>query len=93
MNTQDSWTGAVLAHARLPFEPWLSCDDCFDHSDAILEDLLDRSVPLPAEFRAHLIGCPACRDEMETLAELAAADGGLDPAEGRKQLDAQIERT
>ncbi|MBX3079889.1 MAG: hypothetical protein KF692_11745 [Cryobacterium sp.] len=92
MNTEDSWTNTVLAHARRPFEVWLSCDDCFDRSDPILEDVLDRDLPLPADLRAHLIGCPACRDEMETLAELIAADSGLDPAEGRERLDARIAR-
>jgi thiol-disulfide isomerase/thioredoxin len=92
MNTHESWIGAVLAQAFRPFEPWLSCDECFDRSDAVLEDLLDRNVPLPADFRAHLSGCPACRDEMESLAELAAADRGIDPAEGRARLDAQIRR-
>lgn len=91
MNTQNSWTGAVLAQAFGPFQPWLSCDECFDRSDAIVEDLLDRNVPLPAEFRAHLAGCAACRDEMESLAELAATDRGIDPTEARDRLDAQIQ--
>lgn len=93
MNTQKSWTGAVLTQAFGPFEPWLSCDECFDRSDAVVDDLLDRNVPLPADFRAHLAGCAACRDEMESLAELAATDRGIDPAEVREQLDAQIHRT
>ena len=91
MNTQDSWTDAVLAHAFGRFEPWLSCDECFDSSDALLEDLLDRNLPLPANFRAHMAGCSACRDEMESLAELAAADRGLDHADVRERLDAQIQ--
>jgi hypothetical protein len=92
MNTQDSWTGALLAQALGPFEPWLSCDDCFDRSDAVLEDLLDRNIPLPADFRAHLAGCSACRDEMESLAEFVAADRGIDPVEARARLDAQSRR-
>ncbi|HEY9476803.1 MAG TPA: hypothetical protein VIQ26_00050 [Microbacteriaceae bacterium] len=93
MNTQDSSTSALVAQALGPFEPWLSCDDCFDRSDVVLEDLLDRNVSLPADFRAHLAGCSACRDEMESLAELAAADRGIDPAEARERLDAQIRLT
>jgi hypothetical protein len=92
MNTQESWIGPVLAQAFGPFEPWLSCDECFDRSDAVLDDLLDNRAPLSAEFRAHLAGCAACRDEMESLAELAAADRGIDPAEARARLDAQIQR-
>lgn len=93
MNTQDSWTGAVLSQAFGSFEPWMSCDECFDRSDVVLDDLLDRNVPLPGVFRAHLAGCAACRDEMESLAELAAADRGIDPAEARERLDAQIRRS
>ena len=92
MNTQDSWARAFLAQALGPFEPWLSCDDCFDRSDVVLEDLLDRNVALPADFRAHLAGCPACRDEMESLAEFAAADRGFAITEGRARLHAQIRR-
>jgi hypothetical protein len=92
MNTQDSSTRALVAQALGPFEPWLSCDDCFDRSDVVLDDLLDRNVPLPADFRAHLAGCPACRDEMESLAELAAAERGIDPTVARELLDAQIQR-
>ena len=92
MNSQDSWIGGVLAQASGAFEPWLSCDECFDRSDAVLDDLLDHNVPLPADFCAHLAGCPACRDEMESLAELAAHDRGLDPVEGLARLDAQLHR-
>lgn len=91
MNTQDSWTDAVLAHASGRFEPWLSCDECFDSSDALLEGLLDRGVSLPANFRAHMAGCSACLDEIESLAELAAVDRGLDPVEVLERLDAQLQ--
>ncbi|WP_308465350.1 hypothetical protein [Rathayibacter soli] len=90
MNTQSSWTDAIVEQATGPFEPWLSCDECFERSDSALEDLLDRHVPLPEDLRAHLRGCSACSDEMETLAEIAAADRGLDPVEGRARLDVQI---
>jgi predicted anti-sigma-YlaC factor YlaD len=44
-------------------------------------------------FRAHLAGCGACRDEAQSLAELAATERGIDPAEGRARLDAQITRS
>jgi hypothetical protein len=93
MNTQNSWTGAVLAQAFGPVEPWLSCDECFDRSDAAVDDLLERNVRMPADLAAHLAGCGACRDEMETLAELTAVDRGMDPAEARDRLHAQIQRS
>ena len=50
------------------------------------------TCPCPRTFAAHLAGCAACRDEMESLAELAAVDRGIDPAEARERLDAQIRR-
>ncbi|GAB3807634.1 hypothetical protein GCM10028798_32540 [Humibacter antri] len=87
MKHNDTLTDKVFAQLTGQFEPWLSCDDCFEHSDSVLENLLDRGVPLPAEFRAHLRGCAACRDEMETLAELIAEN--LHTA-ARAKLDAQI---
>lgn len=93
MNTQNSWTGAVLAQAFGPFEPWLSCDECFDRSDAVVDDLLERDTPIPADFAAHLAGCGACREETESLAELTAVDRGIDPAEARNRLHAQIQRS
>ena len=92
MDHEEIWPRAVLAQTTPDFEPWLSCDGCFDRSDIVLEDLLDRDIPLPVEFRAHLAGCPACRDEIETLAEMGAIDRGIDPAAARDRLDAQIAR-
>lgn len=90
MNLRSSWADALWEQAAGRFDPWLSCDGCFDRSDTVLEDLLDRETPVPDDFRAHLRGCSACRDEMETLAELAAGDRGLDAVAVRAQLDAQI---
>ena len=57
-------------------EPELTCDDCFELLDRYV-DLehagadADRAVP---GMRAHLSGCPACRDDHESLLELVAAD-------------------
>lgn len=90
MNTHDTWTEHILHQLTDRFEPWLSCNDCFAHSDSVLEDLLDRDMPLPDDFKAHLRGCAACRDEMQTLAELAAGTHGLAPAAARAKLDAQL---
>ncbi len=90
MNAQESWTAALLAQVGNRFEPWMSCDETFDRSDSVLGDFLDRGMPLPEAFGAHLAGCSACRDEFETLVELVARDWGHDPAEARARLDAQL---
>lgn len=64
----------------LDTEPYLSCDDCFELVDAYVEALLaDPSHDRPA-MRVHLAGCVACAEEARSLAELAAADAGTDPA-------------
>ena len=90
MNTTDAWTAALLEQVSDRFEPWMSCDECFDRSDDVLGDLLHRGMPLPVAFGAHLAGCAACRDEFETLVELVAVDWGLDAAGARAQLDAHL---
>lgn len=90
MNTKDAWAAALLEQVSDRFEPWMSCDECFDRSDDVLEDFLDLRKPLPATFGAHLAGCAACRDEFETLVELVATDWGLDAGVARAQLDAQL---
>lgn len=86
MSTTDSWTGAILEQVTEKFEPWMSCDECFDRSDLIAEGILNDGPPLPADFRAHLAGCAACRDELETLVELTAADQGIDPVDAMAWL-------
>jgi hypothetical protein len=69
----------AAAQLTLDAEPYLSCDDCFEQVDARVEALFSAAAePLTPEFRGHLIGCAACRDEAWSLAELAAQDVGVD---------------
>ncbi|HEY8466982.1 MAG TPA: hypothetical protein VIL04_09280 [Solirubrobacterales bacterium] len=68
--------GEALARLLGPAGPELGCEECFD--------LLDRYVDLelagqPADERvpgmaAHLEGCPACREEYESLRALVLDD-------------------
>jgi hypothetical protein len=51
----------------------IGCDECFERIDEYVELELrgadaDEGVP---GMRAHLEGCPACREEYEGLRELA----------------------
>ena len=55
-----------------PAEPELLCDDCFEKLDQYVELELqdapaDERVP---GMRAHLVGCPACHEEYESLRAL-----------------------
>jgi hypothetical protein len=59
-----------------PSEPELTCKACFDELDRYVELELagadaDSAVP---GMRAHLEGCPACREDHESLRALVAAD-------------------
>ena len=52
------------------------CDECFDKLDAYVElelagQAADEQVP---GMSAHLEGCPACREEYESLRALVQSD-------------------
>lgn len=62
-----------------PAGPEIGCDACFDELDRYVELELageDADLAVPG-LRAHLSGCPACREEYESLRELV--DGGPSP--------------
>jgi hypothetical protein len=55
-----------------PREPEVGCDECFDRLDEYVELELrgaDADAQLPG-LRAHLQGCPACREEHDSLRAL-----------------------
>ena len=62
-----------------PAEPEVGCDECFDLLDRYVDLELagaDADGALPG-LGAHLAGCPACREEHESL--LALAGGAQSP--------------
>jgi hypothetical protein len=52
-----------------PSGPEVSCEECFEHLDEFVEG---RDVPGMA---AHLEGCPACREDYESLVALVREEG------------------
>jgi predicted anti-sigma-YlaC factor YlaD len=59
-----------------PTGPEIGCDACFDLIDEFVDTELagaDAEAQVPG-MRAHLEGCPACREEYEALRELASAE-------------------
>jgi hypothetical protein len=90
MNRQTTWTPEVVRRLTGDFEPWLSCDDCFNEADQWVESLVLHGATLSEPFRAHLRGCQVCLEESESLAELVAADNGIDPALARTRLGNEI---
>ena len=76
---QHALSAAVVTQLTLDTEPWLSCDECFEHVDEYVELLLaDPAADMPA-MRVHLRACAACAEEASTLLVLAAADNDVDP--------------
>jgi hypothetical protein len=62
-----------------PSEPELGCDECFAELDRYVELELagaDADAAVPG-LRAHLDGCPACREEHESLLALVSGEQAL----------------
>ncbi len=77
-------TGSAADHDRIvaallgPGEPEVTCEACFEQLDRYVELKLagagaDDAVP---GMRAHLIGCPACRDDYDSLLALLKSGDG-----------------
>lgn len=65
----------LIAMLLGPSDPEVSCERCFELLDQYVELELageDADARLPG-MRAHLEGCPACREDHESLRELVAA--------------------
>jgi hypothetical protein len=52
-----------------PDEPELTCEECFERLDEFVDG---REVP---GMRAHLSGCPACREDHDSLRALVDSEG------------------
>jgi len=67
----------LIAALLGPGEPELSCDECFEHLDRYVEETLAAGDPDGAVpgMRAHLTGCPACRDDHDSLLAFAGGEG------------------
>lgn len=66
----------ALARLLGPGKPEIGCDECFARLDEYVDaEIAGRNVEagLPG-FRAHLDGCPACREEYESLRALVGGD-------------------
>lgn len=59
-----------------PGELEVGCDECFDALDRYVELEVagaDADTAIPG-LRAHLAGCPACREEHDSLLALVTAE-------------------
>ena len=61
-----------------PAEPEIGCEACFEMLDEYVDAELrggDAEEHVPG-MGAHLAGCPACREEYESLRDLATGEDG-----------------
>ena len=75
MNDQTADRRKLISALLGPGEPELSCDDCFEQLDRYVDLELagaDAARAIPG-MRAHLIGCPACGDDHESLLQFVRA--------------------
>jgi anti-sigma factor RsiW len=66
----------VLGRLLGPDEPELTCEECFEELDRYVDLELagrdaDGTIP---RMRAHLTGCPACREEHDSLKALVESE-------------------
>jgi hypothetical protein len=59
-----------------PAEPEVSCDECFAQLDVYVdrEVLTGNAEQAMPGLAAHLRGCPACREDHESLLAIVRAD-------------------
>ena len=70
----------LIAALLGPAEPELTCEECFEHLDRYVDTALagadpDRAVP---GMRAHLVGCPACSEDHDSLVAFIGSDAAGD---------------
>ncbi|HEU0024012.1 MAG TPA: hypothetical protein VFQ12_05255 [Thermoleophilaceae bacterium] len=66
-----------IARVLGPAGPELTCDQCFDELDRYVEVELsgaDADAAVPG-MGAHLEGCPACKEDHESLLALVRSEG------------------
>ena len=69
-------TTRILRGLLGPAAPEVGCDTCFEELDRFVDLEVagkDADAAVPG-LRAHLEGCPACREEHESLLELVKSD-------------------
>jgi RNA 3'-terminal phosphate cyclase len=68
----------VLARLLGPAGPEVTCDECFEQLDRYVElelavDREEADAAVPG-LAAHLEGCPACKEDHDSLVALLKAD-------------------
>jgi hypothetical protein len=73
---EPSERAELLTRLLGPADPELTCEECFDELDRYVELELagrDADTTVPG-MRPHLEGCPACREDHDSLAALLTSE-------------------
>ena len=75
MNERGPERDRLLAALLGADEPELTCEQCFAQLDRYVDEAVDGADPDRAVpgMRGHLMGCPACHDDYESLLAYVAA--------------------
>jgi hypothetical protein len=68
---------SLVAKLLGPAGPEVTCEECFERLDEYVDAELagrDADAAIPG-MAAHLAGCPACREDHESLRALVAGEG------------------
>ena len=74
-------TGDAIGRLLGPAGPEVSCETCFEELDRYVDlelDGADAEAAVPG-MAAHLEGCPACREDHESLLALVRDEPGRPP--------------
>ncbi|MDO5710930.1 MAG: hypothetical protein Q4P32_04210 [Micrococcales bacterium] len=77
MTRPPSLTRQTIARLLIDTVPWLSCDDCFERIDSYAEAQLSGSAMRDHLMDVHLLGCPSCAEEAQSLIELITTTQGM----------------
>lgn len=70
MSRSPSLAPQTIARLLLSTVPWLSCDDCFERIDRYAEAHVSEQPDADRHMAVHLLGCPSCAEEAESLVDL-----------------------
>jgi hypothetical protein len=90
MTSRPELTPDAVRRLTTATDPWLSCDDCFDQLDVVVEDVLARGLPMSRPFAVHLTGCSVCAEEARSLVSLVAPELGLAPTESLRLIELAV---
>lgn len=90
MSAHRTKTARLVDQVTADFDPYLSCDDCFEQVDAAIERLTQGRGGLDESLATHLRGCPACREEARALVVVIAEEDLLDVDAELARFDAVV---